>query len=115
MTDPGFIYKNGSKITFRVTMLLGLIGTIIAGGWYAGVFSQEVESMKEDITSNTIGRREMRRDVIKLQTRAAGVDATGRATERRLNSIDATLRRIEEKIDSARATQRFNSNRGTRQ
>ncbi len=113
MTDPAFIYKNGFRVTFRVTMLLGLIGTIVVGGWYAGVFSQEVESMKKDIIRNTGGREKMGQQVIDLQTRAAGVDATGRATQYRLNSIDATLRRIEGKIDAR--NQRSNPNRGTQQ
>ncbi len=101
MTDMNGIYKNGVRITFRATILIGLLGTIIAGSWYAGGFSQDVASMKTDITDNTEGRAKIGAEVIDLQTRAAAADATGRATEQRLNSIDNTLRRIERKIDRA--------------
>ena len=113
MSDLNFSNRNGFRITFRVTIFLGLLGTIVAGGWYAGGFSQEVESMKMEITRNTVGREIIAQGVINLQTKAAAVDATGRATQQRLNSIDATLRRIEGKIDMA--TLRYNPDQGSQQ
>ncbi len=105
MSDMNLTYKNGLRITFRVSMVLGLLGTIIAGSWYAGAFSEEVETMKREITRNTDGREDIAKKVISLQTGAAARDATAKGTEQRLDSIDNTLRRIEAKID--RATQRF--------
>ncbi len=95
--------KNGSRVTFRLSMTLGLAGTIAAGIWWAAAFTQEVRTMQDDIVVNRDRSVDMGEQVFSLRVRAAADDATGKAVQQRLNSIDNILQRIERKID--RATQ----------
>ncbi len=95
--------KNNMRVTFRLSMTLGLAGTIAAGIWWAAAFTQEVHTMKSDIETNRGYSEDMGKQVFGLRVRAAADDATGKAVEQRLNSIDNILQRIERKID--RATQ----------
>ena len=94
---------NGMRVTFRLSMTLGLAGTIAAGIWWASAFTQEVRTMQGEIKVNRESREDMGKQVFGLRVRAAADDATGKAVEQRLNSIDRVLQRIERKID--RATQ----------
>lgn len=73
----------------------------MAGVWWASGFTQEVRTMQGSVEDNEDAVIVLRRDVFSLRERAAAGDATGKATERRLDSIDGTLRRIEEKLDRA--------------
>ena len=99
--------KNNMRVTFRLSMTLGLAGTIAAGIWWASAFTQEVRKDLQTIQSNIETNREhsedVGRQVFGLRVRAAANDATGKAVQQRLNSIDNILQRIERKID--RATQ----------
>ena len=90
---------NGPKVTFRLSMTLGLAGTIAAGIWWAAAFTQEVQTMRGDIETNREHSVDVGRQVFGLRVRAAADDATGKAVEQRLNSIDTILQRIERKLD----------------
>ena len=92
---------NGPKVTFRLSMTLGLAGTIAAGIWWAAAFTQEVRTMQDDIETNRVYSEDVGKQVFGLRVRAAANDATGKAVQQRLNSIDSILQRIERKIDRA--------------
>ncbi len=92
---------NGARVAFRVAMAISLGGTIASGIWWASAFTQEVRTMQGEIQQNKKSSDRIGTAVFSLRERAAADDATGRATEQRLDSIDDTLRRIEGKIDRA--------------
>ena len=101
MSDPPTISSSNGRNIYRVTMTTSLLGAILAGVWWAAGFTQEVRTMQSEIKINKTFSDSMGRDVFSLRERAAADDATGRATQQRLNSIDRTLQRIETKIDNA--------------
>jgi hypothetical protein len=91
---------NVSRLTFRLTMVIGLMCTIGAGGFFFGVFWDKSENSRLVVLENTKGRANMQTEVNVLLRLAAAHAETHKAVERRFDTIDKTLRRIEGKMRS---------------
>jgi hypothetical protein len=92
---------NVSRLTFRLTMVVGLMVTIGAGGFAIGVFSRDAAHTRGDVSENTVGRRAMQTEVNQLIRRAAAHEENHSAVERRFDAIDSALRRIDAKLSNA--------------
>jgi hypothetical protein len=81
-----------------MTMVIGLMGTIGAGGFFFGVFWDQAETIRGLVRENTKGRAGMQIEVNILLREAAAHRENHRAVERRFDGIDNALRRIDRKI-----------------
>ena len=106
MAEIGLVsHPNGnvSRLTFRLTMVIGLMGTIGAGGFFFGVFWDKAENIRLVVSENTKGRANMQTEVNVLLRLAAAHAETHKAVERRFDTIADALARIEGKIPTSRS------------
>lgn len=94
---------NVSRLTFRLTMVIGLMATIGGGGFFFGVFWDKSENIRLVVAENTKGRAAMQIEVNVLLRLAAAHAETHKSLERRFDSIDDALQKIDRKFRAPRS------------
>ena len=89
--------RNGTlKISWRLGVLVAIIGTIIGGSFWAGRFTSQVEDMNLSLKNLQGYSRSMGIRVDRLREFQVADDIKDQAVERRLEKIEDVLVRIED-------------------
>lgn len=99
---------NGTvKISWRLGVLVAIVGTIIGGSFWAGRFTSRVDDMNLSISSLTSYSQNMGAKVDLLRERQAADTVGDLDVRRRLGKIEISLVRIEGLIRQSYARDRW--------